>query len=803
VNLLFRDRPLVLGDYETAVSSKQKEYDGGSIMKDLSTKARGFGFVPALLCVLICRSIILTAQTGPLNLNFEEGKPGQIPNQWIFPSASAQSGYSVSLTSENPKSGALCAVIKREGEAKQPGFGNLMQSVDAASFRMKRVRFRAAVRTEVPGFAGRAQLWLRVDRPNQQMGFFDNMGDRPITESHWNYYEIIGDIEQDAERINIGLMLLGDGKAWLDDVSFEVVGDAEKPITEPARPLTGRGLANLVAFSRLLGYVRHFHPSDEAAQTNWEDFAIEGMRAVEEAGDSSELANKLESLFRPVAPTVQVFPAGNPPSVVRQSAPPNAKGQLKVIKWNHRGFGTGNPQSAYRSERTITNAPEGKFPESLVSFQQPYRADLGGGVSCYVPLALFTDESGTWPNGSLVKNESSSPQPRKKNYSAGDRATRLAAVALAWNVFQHFYPYFDVVKTDWPGALTAALNSAATDQNERAFLDTLRRLVAALHDGHGRVSNASIMNSAFVPSIAWDWIEDRLVVTYVKDPGRGLSPGDVVIAINGEPTAKALAETESLISGATSQWIRYRALQELALGGKDQPLVLTIEPWANPGKHSEVSLKRDTQIGKIQEPRPAKIAELEPGIFYVKLDQVQDRDFTDALPKLATARGIVFDMRGYPTLQNPMLFFSHLSEKAMTSAQWHIPIISFPDQKQMRFQRGMEWQIGPAAPYLKAKKAFITDGRAISYGESCMGIVENYRLGEIVGGPTAGTNGNVNPITLPGGYTVTWTGMKVLKHDGSQHHGVGIQPTIPVSRTRAGVAAGRDELLERAIRAVR
>jgi C-terminal processing protease CtpA/Prc len=61
----------------------------------------------------------------------------------------------------------------------------------------------------------------------------------------------------------------------------------------------------------------------------------------------------------------------------------------------------------------------------------------------------------------------------------------------------------------------------------------------------------------------------------------------------------------------------------------------------------------------------------------------------------------------------------------------------------------------------------------------------------------------VNMCTLPGGYTITWTGMKVLKHDGSRHHGVGIIPTIPVSRTRAGVAAGRDEFLERAMSAVK
>ncbi len=120
----------------------------------------------------------------------------------------------------------------------------------------------------------------------------------------------------------------------------------------------------------------------------------------------------------------------------------------------------------------------------------------------------------------------------------------------------------------------------------------------------------------------------------------------------------------------------------------------------------------------------------------------------------------------------------------------------------MQFERSGEWQIAPNAPFLGAPKAFITDGRAISYAESCLGIIEHYKLGEIVGQPTAGTNGNVNPFSLIGGYWVSWTGMKVLKHDGSQHHGVGILPTVPVERTIEGIAAGRDELLEEAIEVI-
>lgn len=80
-----------------------------------------------------------------------------------------------------------------------------------------------------------------------------------------------------------------------------------------------------------------------------------------------------------------------------------------------------------------------------------------------------------------------------------------------------------------------------------------------------------------------------------------------------------------------------------------------------------------------------------------------------------------------------------------------------------------------------------------------MGIAESYKLGEFVGEATAGTNGNVTAIKVPGGYDVMFTGMRVDKHDGSRLHGVGVVPTVPAVATPAGIAAGRDEVLEKAI----
>jgi C-terminal processing protease CtpA/Prc len=106
------------------------------------------------------------------------------------------------------------------------------------------------------------------------------------------------------------------------------------------------------------------------------------------------------------------------------------------------------------------------------------------------------------------------------------------------------------------------------------------------------------------------------------------------------------------------------------------------------------------------------------------------------------------------------------------------------------------------APRFAGRFAFLIDGRVLSAAESLIGVVEGERLGALVGGPTAGTNGGMDPFDVAGGHTLRWTGMDIRKKDGSPHLGVGIKPTVPVRRTLAGVIAGRDELLEKGIEVV-
>jgi len=204
---------------------------------------------------------------------------------------------------------------------------------------------------------------------------------------------------------------------------------------------------------------------------------------------------------------------------------------------------------------------------------------------------------------------------------------------------------------------------------------------------------------------------------------------------------------------------------------------------------------------QMRERRPATISEVEPGIWYVDIDRATDTDIDDFKDKLAAADGVIFDLRGYPRNISTCVI-AHLIDEPVTCAQWHVPIVSKPDRLDMDFQFS-NWNVQPIAPRFRGKAAFIIDGRAVSYAETYMGIIEQYKLAEIVGEPTAGTNGNVSAFQVLGKFSIAFTGMKVLKHDGSQHHGVGIKPTVPCSCTIEGVRAGRDELLERAIAVVK
>ena len=109
-------------------------------------------------------------------------------------------------------------------------------------------------------------------------------------------------------------------------------------------------IQNLKAFAKLYGYVRYFHPSDEASQIDWDRFVIYGVEKAKNATNRQELKSVLEELFLPVAPTIQVYYSGEEPAEPELGLFEDTSG-LKVVAWQHKGLGSGSANSAYMSKR--------------------------------------------------------------------------------------------------------------------------------------------------------------------------------------------------------------------------------------------------------------------------------------------------------------------------------------------------------------------------------------------------------------------------------------------------------------------
>jgi len=159
----------------------------------------------------------------------------EAPKGWI--QAGANPGdYEMAVDPHGGRNGGACAYIKaKTPEART--FGTLMQTVDAAAYKGKRLRLTAWAKSA--GVRSWAGLWMRIDgAADPRNGLpamlgFDNMQNRPIKgTTDWKRYEVVLDVPAEAVSVNFGILLEGAGQAWLDGVAFDVVGP-EVAVTQP------------------------------------------------------------------------------------------------------------------------------------------------------------------------------------------------------------------------------------------------------------------------------------------------------------------------------------------------------------------------------------------------------------------------------------------------------------------------------------------------------------------------------------------------------------------------------------------
>lgn len=414
---------------------------------------------------------------------------------------------------------------------------------------------------------------------------------------------------------------------------------------------------------------------------------------------------------------------------------------------------------------------------------------LVDGTALRIPLALCADDAAA-DERSTARLEARFPEADPSDLTVAERA-RLD-VATVWPVIQHFYPYRDQLD-DWPGALEAALNDSRSASDPEAHRQLLQRLMVRINDGHTRVHESREQEE----SVGWlpvsiVSVDGDLVVASTASAGR-VAAGDRITAIDGESTARWLERTRSHYSGS-DHWRTHRAIYRLMRGAPGSARVLGL---ARESESFEAELPFELEGPMEPFDHPATRT-LDGGAIYVNLTKIDEQQWTDRLPELAEAPGIVFDLRGYPGALGTA-FLGNLLESRDDFTGWMQILLARSPDGDLTMASEHAWEIPPAEPRIRAPVVFLTNQRAISYSESLLGLIRHNELGPIVGSNTAGANGNVLPLMLPGGFTVSYTGMRVIGPDGAPFHARGIEPDVRAAPTVEGLRAGRDEVLERGL----
>jgi hypothetical protein len=194
----------------------------------------------------------------------------------------------------------------------------------------------------------------------------------------------------------------------------------------------------------------------------------------------------------------------------------------------------------------------------------------------------------------------------------------------------------------------------------------------------------------------------------------------------------------------------------------------------------------------------APFRRLSDSLAYLTLSSAHKKDAEDYVRAAQGAEALVIDLREYPAEFMVFALGRHLVAESKPFARFTRGDLSNPGA----FVWGHTPILTPKRPRVTAKLAILVDETTQSNAEYTAMAFRTAPEAIVVGSTTAGADGNVSDIPLPGGIESSFSGIGVFTPDGRPTQRVGIARDIDVLPTIAGVRAGRDEVLEAAVRAL-
>lgn len=384
------------------------------------------------------------------------------------------------------------------------------------------------------------------------------------------------------------------------------------------------------------------------------------------------------------------------------------------------------------------------------------------------------------------------------DFQPPDAGFRILALFRWWNVIEYWFPYRDLLDDDWPAVLREFLPRMAAADRWDAYRLELQALITRVDDTHANLAGVRDVQpprgDCYWP-VDVRFVEGKATVTALRDSARFLQVGDIVTRVDGA-TIDSLVAAWSPYYSASNETTRLRNIARFLPRGPCGESTLTIE---RDGRTRSVVVSRVEIAERRPAPhdRPGETFQLlSPDVAYLKLSSVSVADIPDYIERAAGTRGMVVDIRNYPAEFVVFALGGRFVDRETESARFTRGDPANPGT----FTFTEPISLSPIEPGYDGMVAILVDESSISQSEYTAMALRAGPRAVVVGSTTAGADGNISRIPLPGGLLTVISGIGVFYPDRTPTQRIGIIPDIEARPTIEGIRAGRDEVLEAALR---
>jgi C-terminal processing protease CtpA/Prc len=649
------------------------------------------------------------------------------------------------------------------------------------TFAGEAIELRGWLRTEdVDGWAG---LWLRQDGADGTL-LLDNMQSRALSgTTPWTPYSVTLRLEDGARRIALGALLVGEGTVWVDDLDLVVDGAPawDAPVFVPvptaaeldtefdgdsgvrSRPLSRDDVRRLAILGRIWGFMKYHHPAPRGGDVHWDYELFRVLPSVVTAADT-------EAFERVVGEWIDGF--GEPPPCSPCAPGPSDLHLAPRLDW--------------LSDRTLVGDDLGarlrRIHERRTSNEEHQYVRLAEGVG----NPVFSGEEAY---GSLEHP---------------DAGYRLLALYRFWNIIEYWFPYRDLIEPDWNAVLEEFVPRLMGADSPEAYRTALLELTARVGDTHANLWSELHVQPPFgvarLPVVV-RFVEGEAVVTgFSHDelgPASGLRSGDVIESLDGRSISSLVEEWRPFYS-ASNEPTRLRDMARKLTVGASGPVRVVGRRATGPFTLEATRIpdsRLDLTVGRTHDLPGETFQMLSSEVAYIKLSSIRIRDVESYVRRAEGTEVLIVDIRNYPSEFVVFELGGRLVKQPTEFARFTRGDPINPGA----FVWGPTVSLTPLEPGYAGTVVVLVDETSLSQAEYTAMALRAAPRALVVGSTTAGADGNVSPIPLPGGVNSMISGIGVFYPDKSPTQQVGIVPDLEVRPTIEGIRAGRDEVLEAAI----